>query len=62
MTVIIYGVLGVVVLLICIFWSSIRLVKQYLTPPEDSFLATIVSGVESFLQMTFRVLRKIMVG
>ncbi|MDP7536452.1 MAG: hypothetical protein QF470_01290 [Methylococcales bacterium] len=62
MTVIIYGILGVVVLLICVFWSSMRIVKQYLTPPEGSFLATIVSGVELFLQVAFRVLRKIIVG
>jgi|LWDU01.1.fsa_nt_gi hypothetical protein len=62
MTVIIYGILGVVVVFICVFWSSIRLVKQYLTPPEGSFLATIVSWIELFLQMIFRVLRKIMVG
>ncbi|HIL41388.1 MAG: hypothetical protein ABGX69_05580 [Methylococcales bacterium] len=62
MTVIIYGILGVVVLLICVFWSSIRLVKQYLTPPEDSLLATVVSWIELFLQMIYRALRKIIVG
>jgi uncharacterized membrane protein YqjE len=62
MTVIIYGILGVVVLLICVFWSSIRLVKQYLTPPEGSLLATVVSWIELFLQMIYRALRKIIVG
>jgi len=62
MTAIIYGVLGFMVLFICVFWSSIRIVKQHITPSDGSFLAKIVFWTERFLQMVFRILRKVMVG